>query len=212
MRQLFTVFVATLATGLACAQPAPPSAPAADPGPGQPLAPAAPTTANATVCCSAPASTVVALEILDTLNSSRHRRGDAFALRVAEAVVVDGTVVIPVGTTGRGEVVHAAAARGGGAPGELLIAARTLDLDGRSIPLRGLKLGVTGGDNSGMAIGVSLAAGPFALFIRGHEIEIPAGTRVTAKLAQDVPATPVPQIDASAPAPVEPTLQPPAAP
>ena len=60
------------------------------------------------------------------------------------------------------------------------------------MPLRGLKLGVAGADNSGMAIGVSLAAGPFAMFIRGREIEIPALTRVEAKVASEVSLTPTP--------------------
>ena len=140
-------------------------------------------------CCRVPANTIIALEILDLLNSSRHKRGDKFRLRVVTPVMIDGTSLISAGTLGVGEIVHAAAARGGGAPGELLIAARSLDLGGQSAPLRGLKLGVTGGDNSGMALGVSFAAGPFAMFIRGREIEIPAGTRVHARLAQDVTLT-----------------------
>lgn len=140
-------------------------------------------------CCQLPANTVISLEILDLLNSSQHKRGDKFRLRVVTPVMVDGTALIAAGTLGVGEIVHAAPARGGGAPGELLIAARSLDIDGQPALLRGLKLGVTGGDNSGMALGVSFAAGPFAMFIRGHEIEIPAGTRVNARLAQDVTLT-----------------------
>lgn len=141
-------------------------------------------------CCRVPANTVIALEILDVLNSSRHKRGDKFRLRVISPVVIDGMSLIATDTLGVGEIVHAAPARGGGAPGELLIAARSLDVDGHVVPLRGLKLGVTGGDNSGMALGVSFAAGPFAMFIRGREIEIPAGTQVHAKVAQDLVLAP----------------------
>lgn len=150
-----------------------------------------PSAAPEDACCRVPANTVVVLEILDLLNSYQHRRGDKFRIRVVTSVVIDGTSLIAAGTLGIGEIVHAAAARGGGAPGELLIAARSLDIDGQPAPLRGLKLGVTGRDNSEMALGVSLAAGPFAMFIRGREIEIPAGTRVSARLAQDVILTPV---------------------
>ena len=109
---------------------------------------------------------------------------------------MDGHELIPAGTPVRGEVVHAAAARGGGAPGELLLAARSLDIDGLTIRLRGLKLGGTGDDNSGMALGVSFAAGPFAMFIRGTEIEVPAGTRVHARIAEALtvaPRTPSPE-------------------
>ena len=138
-------------------------------------------------CACVPAGTAIDLEIMDTLNSSRHKRGDRFALRVAEPLVADGTEIIPAGAAVAGEVVHAAAARGGGKPGELLIAARHVDAGGRTWPLRGLKLGVSGQDNAALALAVSFAAGPFAMFIRGREIEIPAGTRVHAKLASDLP-------------------------
>ncbi|GAB3341772.1 hypothetical protein [Marilutibacter aestuarii] len=171
-----------------------------------------------------PAGTAVDLEITDTLGSDTHVREDLFGLRLAAPLVVGGTEVVPAGVAGVGQVVHADAARGGGAPGELLIAARHLELACGPLPLRGLKLGVTGGDNSGMAVGVSLAAGPFAMFIRGHEIQIPAGTRVTARLARDlepgadlacaVATTPAPEQvtpDAALPAspsnPTPPTLE-----
>jgi hypothetical protein len=136
-------------------------------------------------CCRVVAGTVVDLEIAEPITSWQHKRGDKFQLRLAQPLVVDGRLLVPAGTTGVGEIVHAAAARGGGAPGELLIAARHLDVDGGQLPLRGMKLGGSGDDNSGMAFGVSFAAGPFAMFIRGHEIEIPAGTHAHAKVAED---------------------------
>lgn len=162
---------------------------------------AAVTPAPSVTCCSLPDGTIVDLEIVDVLNSSRQRRGDRFAIRVTVPVLVDGQTVIPAGTTGIGEVVHAAAARSGGAPGELLIAARTLDVGGQSVPLRGLKLARTGQDNTAMAIGASVAIGPFAMFIRGREIEIPASTEVVAKLAGDVVLSPAPHTDPVAPTP-----------
>ena len=128
-----------------------------------------------------PAGTPVFIEIAEPLASSTHKRGDIFAITLAEPLVLDGVERLPRGTRGTGEIVHAAAARGGGAPGELLIAARTLETAQGPLLLRGFKLGATGDDNSGMAIGVSLGAGPFAMFIRGREIVIPAGTRGAAK-------------------------------
>lgn len=155
------------------------------------------TTAIDSACCRVASGTLIDLEISEPITSWQHKRGDKFQLRLAQPLVVDGRLLVPAGTTGVGEIVHAAAARGGGAPGELLIAARYLDVDGGQLPLRGMKLGGSGGDNSGMALGVSFAAGPFAMFIRGHEIEIPAGTRAHAKVAEDIvlpvsPAVPNP--------------------
>jgi hypothetical protein len=139
-------------------------------------------------CCQVAAGTAVDLEVADLLSSATQHRGDKFALRVAAPVVVDGVVVIPAGTTGTGEIVHADPAHGGGKPGELILAARTLDLDGQIIPLRGFKLGhaTTGVDATQKSLAASMAIGAFALFIHGHEIEIPPHTHGVAKIAQDV--------------------------
>ncbi len=142
-----------------------------------------------------PAETVLVLETLEPLNSAVLKRGDKFALRLAEPWPTDGTPLLAAGTQGMGEVVHAQAAHGGGAPGELLLAARYLEIGGQRIPLRGYRLGASGKSNSGLALGASFVTGPFALFIRGREIEIPAHTRGEAKVAQD---TALPNAEAAA--------------
>ncbi|MCD9088062.1 hypothetical protein [Stenotrophomonas sp. SY1] len=129
-----------------------------------------------------PDGTSVRVEVAESLNSSVLKRGDTFKLILAEPIVIDGLEVVPAGTPGIGQITHAAAARGGGAPGELLIAARSLETADGPVLLRGFKLGATGDDNSGMALGISTAIGPFAMFIRGREIVIPAGTRGIAKI------------------------------
>ncbi|MFD0740021.1 hypothetical protein ACFQZQ_12120 [Lysobacter koreensis] len=151
-------------------------------------------TAAPTACCRIAAGTVVELEITEPVSSSRHKRGDRFGLRLHAPLTLAGATAIPAGVIGVGEIVHAAAARGGGKPGELLLAARHLEHGSVQWPLRGLKLGSSGKDSTAAALGAALVIGPFAHFIRGHEIEIPAGTRVNAKLAQDVvlPATAAP--------------------
>lgn len=134
-----------------------------------------------------PAGTPVIIEIAEPLASSTHVRGQVFAITLAKSLVLDGVERLPRGTRGTGEIVHAAAARGGGAPGELLISARTLETPQGQLQLRGFKLGATGDDNSGMALGISTAIGPFAMFIRGREIQIPAGTRGIAKTKAALP-------------------------
>ncbi|MNN12740.1 hypothetical protein D3C81_1257430 [compost metagenome] len=159
-----------------------------------------------------PAGTPVAIEIAEALASSTHKRGDVFAITLIEPLLRDGVEYLPQGTHGTGQIVHAAPARGGGAPGELLIAARTLETSQGPLLLRGFKLGATGDDNSGMALGVSMAAGPFAMFIRGREIVIPAGTRGLAKtMANPSPATtetPAQVLKAGSDATAEPAVPP----
>jgi hypothetical protein len=135
-------------------------------------------------CCELPEGTPLVLEILDPISSARAKRGDAFRLRVRDDVSMEGVVVLPAGTEGVGEIVHAEPSRGGGKPGELILAARRLQLNDRELKLRGFKLGGAGKDTSGVALGVAVGIGPFAHFIHGKEIEIPALTTGIAKLAE----------------------------
>ena len=145
----------------------------------------------AVACCRLVDGTQVVLEIQDRLNSSLLRRGDRFRLRLAGPLVVDERMVVPAGVEGVGEVIHAEKSRGGGKPGELLIAARYLDYQGQQIRLRGLRVGGSGKDNSAAALATSMLVGAFALFIHGSEIEIPAGTLAQAKIAQDIGLLPL---------------------
>lgn len=167
---------------------APAEAPVANEAAPSGVAPGSDNALSTVVECSlVPAGSTLELEIAQALNSAVQKRGDRFAITLHAALVHEGVVVIPAGTTGMGEVVHADKSRGGGKPGELLIAARYLELDGEQVPLRGLKLGGQGRDQTKAALGAAFVVGPLAHFIRGKEIEIPAGTIVTAKLAQDLP-------------------------
>jgi len=153
----------------------------------------------ASTCCSIADGTAVTIEILDTLNSALVKRGDKFRLRLAEPVLVDGTQVF-AGIEGVGEIVHAEKSRSGGKAGELLIAARYLEARGTQIPLRGLRLGGKGKDNTNAALATSFAVGPLALFVHGREIVIPAGTLAQAKIAQDLKIPAEPEAQPFAPA------------
>jgi glucose/arabinose dehydrogenase len=177
--------------------------------PQAPLAPATgalpmaalPASADSATCCHVVAETPVIVEVTAPLNSSRQHRGDYFALRLAEPITLDGGVVIPAGTPGVGQVVDAAAARPGGAPGKLVLAARHLDYAGQQLQLHAMKFGGTGANKSALSMGVSFAAGPFAMFIHGGEIEIPVGTRADAKLAPNVASPPAQSALSPSPSP-----------
>ncbi|KAF1716222.1 hypothetical protein CSC74_10240 [Pseudoxanthomonas yeongjuensis] len=151
-------------------------------------------------CCRVAEGTLVTLEIMEPLDSSRVLRGDKFRIRLAEPLSVDGNVVLDPGVEGVGEIVHAEKSRSGGKGGELLIAARYLDRNGTHVNLRGLKLGGKGKDNTGAALAVALALGPVGLFVHGREIIIPAGTLAQAKTAQEMQLAPaMPQLTDAAP-------------
>lgn len=175
-------------------------------------APALPSAATATASASAGARRILAgtdvlLETLQPLSSATLKRGDKFGLRLAQALSVDGALLLPAGTTGMGEVIHAERSRSGGKPGELLLTARYLEAEGRQIPLRSFRVGAAGVDKSGKVIGLSIAIGVFAMFMRGGEIEIPAHTQAQARTAQDVDLTAAAAAPVQALAPV--TTEPP---
>ena len=169
---------ATLLFGYACFAQAQdvPAQPAAAPT-------ARPTEASA--CCRVDADSIVDLETMEPISSRDRKHGDLFGLRLHTSLLRDGVVVIPAGTIGVGEIVHADRARGGGKPGELILAARYLQVGDRHVRLHALKLGATGKDNSGTALAVSMAIGVFAQFIHGGEVEVPAGTLAQAKLLEE---------------------------
>ncbi|MDB6163821.1 MAG: hypothetical protein JWL98_1253 [Xanthomonadaceae bacterium] len=148
---------------------------------------AAPTTrpAEMTPCCVATAGTVVDLETTEPISSRDRKHGDLFGLRLHTSLIRGGLVVIPAGTTGVGEIVHADRARGGGKPGELILAARYLQIGDQHLRLHALRLGATGKDNAGTALAVSMAIGVFAQFIHGGEVEVPTGTLAQARLLDD---------------------------
>ncbi|SDQ59394.1 hypothetical protein [Pseudoxanthomonas sp. CF125] len=151
---------------------------------------------TSSTCCRIADGTAVSIEILEPLSSALVKRGDKFRLRLAETVLVEGKPVLASGIEGVGEIVHAEKSRSGGKAGELLIAARYLETSGTPIPLRALKLGGKGKDNTNAALATSFALGPLALFVHGREIVIPAGTLAQAKIAQELqlPAQPDAQV------------------
>lgn len=141
-----------------------------------------------------PAKTPIMVEFLDDVGSKTSKTGDTFALMLAEPVVVDGVEVIPAGTMGHGEVVHAKRNGSFGVPGELVLAARTLDFQGRSIRLRSLKIAEAGkGRTEGVGLAVAAAGTPammVGLFVKGDQVMVEKGTVANAMIAEEfVPET-----------------------
>jgi hypothetical protein len=141
-----------------------------------------------------PANTEVHLRLIEPVASNTHKRGDRFPLEVVEPVLVDGTPVIPIGTRGEGEVVHAAKSGFGGKAGELILVARWVQVGDLPVRLRSFSAG-NGKDRVNLAIGLSFAV--IGIFVTGKDISLPAGTDVFAKVAAD---SPLPAALAAAPA------------
>ena len=147
------------------------------------------------LCCAIPALTEIQFEFLSTINSQANHIGEQFAMQLAEPITIDGKELVPVGTIGSGEIIHAAKSSFGGKAGELILAVRYLDYKGVRIPLRSLRYtkgrGTDRGDlSAAVAIAGGAVGGVVALFITGGEVNIPAGTKAFAKTASDTILTP----------------------
>lgn len=137
-----------------------------------------------------PALTEVRLVVLEDLISKTAVTGQEFDIALAESIRLGNGLMIPAGTRGRGWVVHADKPKMGGKPGELLLAARHLEIRGTRIPLRSMKLGLTGKNKETLAIALSAAGGlagaTAAMFITGTNAKVANGMIATAKTAADV--------------------------
>ena len=143
------------------------------------------------------ALTPVELEMRATVSSKVSHTGDIFPLRVTRPILVNGVTVVPAGAAAVGEVVHAKKSGGSGAAGELIVAARYVEIDGRRMRLRSLQLSTTGRDQTELAMASAQAISFLAFAIRGKNTEIPEGMHMTAKVAEPfiVALSPVPPAD-----------------
>jgi len=139
------------------------------------------------------AGTPISFAFVDQIDSKAARIDDFFAIRLSQPLAAGDGLVIPEGTPGVGQVVHAAKAGGSGKAGELIVTVRYLDFKGVRIPLRRFRLGEPGGigtDRRDEAFGVSMAVPLAGLFIKGGEKIIPAGSHGTAIVAADTEIAP----------------------
>lgn len=130
-----------------------------------------------------PALTPVAVRLEEPISSNKNKPGDHFRITVAEDVRIGDALVIPAGSAGEGEVIHAAKPGAGGKAGELILAARYVRVGDVEVRLRSFALGAVGKDQSVNSLAASMLVGPFAMFVKGGVITVPPATLGIAKTA-----------------------------
>lgn len=139
--------------------------------------------------CTLPLNTPIELELLDNLSSKTNKIDDYFSMIVKMDIKIGDIIVIPKDSKAIGQVVHAAKARMGGKAGELILAARYVELPQGRIKLKS-GLGLAGKNNTGGSVAVALAVSPIlGLVVRGGELELPAGSHLLARTAAAFPTT-----------------------
>lgn len=134
-----------------------------------------------------PALTPVSLVLKQNVGSKISTSGETFSFTLAEPQVIDGREVVPAGTPGMGEVIHAKRGGGSGSAGELVLAARYLQVGDRRLRLRSLQVAEAGKDKIGTvnALAPVPVKGMFGFLVKGKEIDLPEGTLLHAKTAED---------------------------
>ena len=130
------------------------------------------------------------------LSTVKNKTGDTFDVTVLEDVVQDGTIVIPKGAIGHGELIFAANRGGFGKAGMLYLALRRLDLGDKSYLLDG-RFREEGKDSNGATAATYFAVGVFAGFIKGKPGAIGKGRELQARTGE-----PITYVPGAAPPPV----------
>ena len=133
-----------------------------------------------------PKKTVLKVELVESANSKTHKENQEVEIRLLENLIINGVLIIPKGTIGTGYVYKSRKAGGFGRKGTLQIAGKEFKtINNISVPLRkGLSgKGKTDGGAVAVAAAVSLVGG---LFMKGSNINYPAGTNFQVEVAENV--------------------------
>ena len=130
--------------------------------------------------------TPITLAVTEDVSSSSHREGDTFKLTVVNDVMVGQKIVIPRGTPAVGEITWRTGKGAFGKSGKIEFGLRSIDLNGKRIPVTGEFRQEGEGNTIATGVGI-LAIGIFSGFITGKRAKLPVGRELMSQLAQNVP-------------------------
>ncbi len=129
--------------------------------------------------------TEVPLKFASDLSSKTAVENDPVEFVLDDDVKVGQTVVVAKGTHAKAIVSHAHRAGMMGKGGELNIQLEYLAVADNHVRLRGTK-GREGDNKVGATVALTVLFGPIGLIKHGKEVQIPAGTPLTAYVEQDI--------------------------
>ena len=137
-------------------------------------------------------NTPVHLVLSDNLSSASATTGQTISFEVSEDVLVDSLVVIPRGSLAWGTVTDAQAKRRLGRAGHLDVNIDKVRLaDGEKVLLSATSHAKGASHTGAMTAGIVVTslivwpAAPFFLFMHGHDVTIPKGTKIEAFINGD---------------------------
>ncbi len=145
---------------------------------------------NATGACLLRESTEVPLKFASDLNSKTAHEGDPVEFLLDSDLKVADSTVVAKGAHAVATVTNAKKAGMMGKPGELSVQIQYLSVGGNHVRIRGTK-GKEGESKTGATIALTVLLGPIGLIKHGKNVQIPAGTPLTAYVDQDIWLAPI---------------------
>jgi len=136
--------------------------------------------------------TDVKLKFADDLSSKTATEGDPVNLVLDEDIKVGDVVVVRAGAKAVGTITNAKKAGMMGKAGELNMRLEHLKAGDQRVRLRGSK-GKEGQGKEGTAVALTVLFGPIGLIKHGKNVEVKAGTPLTAYVDEDVQLDPAKQ-------------------
>lgn len=133
-----------------------------------------------------PKGTKLNVELIEAASSKKLKKNQLVEFKMVENLIINGVIVIPKDTIGIGYVYEVQKAGGFGRKGVLRIAGKEIKtINNITVPLKkGLEgKGKTDGGAVAVAAAVSLVGG---LFMKGTNIEYPAGTNFEVEVRNNV--------------------------
>ena len=130
-------------------------------------------------------STPVSLKFATEVNSKTAHEGDPVEFVLDEDLKVGSSIVVAKGSHAVAAVSAAKKAGMMGRPGELSVQLQYLVAGSNHIHLRGTK-GREGEGRVGTTVALTVLLGPIGLIKHGKNVDIPAGTALTAYVDQDI--------------------------
>jgi hypothetical protein len=134
--------------------------------------------------------TEVKLKFSDDLSSKTANEGDPVNLVLDEDIKVGDVIVAKAGCKAVGTITNAKKAGMMGKAGELNLRLEHLKVGDDKVKLRGSK-GKEGQGKEGTAVALTVLFGPIGLIKHGKNVEVKAGTALTAYVDDDVSLVPI---------------------
>lgn len=132
-----------------------------------------------------PADTVLNIELTEAISSKKTKKGDPIPLKTLDNIIINDVIVIPAGSPVEGVVTKATKSGLFGRSGKLEFTINSVKtINNIKIPLQYTALKEAGSDGGAIAVAavVSVVGG---LFMKGKNVEFPAGSHFQAKVTAD---------------------------